>query len=288
MTSLVAWVAGHTKGQASLNIATDNRISWSGTSNGRLAALDTWDQGRKVFASRRYPIIAGYCGDVLFPIISIPALIDRIDAGGPTEDYISPRAISQIVGNLIGRLKAGWEAYPKKAPLTIYLGYREDRSIPTTGVKEDPAFYLLRLSTSESRGWDWNITAIPLPLTSHLVASDGSGGTAIRNHVDAWNATASGHTSRAIYSAFVDAVVSGVDPLSGGAPQLASIYRKGPGKLLGIVHRNAAYYAGLPVNAKDNLTSVEFRNANFERVDVRGSLLKGAQRQDRPDHIPPA
>ncbi|WP_442545252.1 hypothetical protein ACSBOX_06125 [Arthrobacter sp. KN11-1C] len=288
MTSLVAWVAGHTKGQASLNIATDNRISWSTTHNGKVSVLDTWDQGRKVFASKRYPIIIGYCGDVLFPVIAIPALLDRVDVGGTPENYVRSEEISRVVNALIGRLKSGWKAYPRKALLTVYIGYREDRSIPAPGKKEDPAFHLLRLSTSESRSWTWNIKQIQLPNNSHLLASDGSGGNAVKAHIEAWNATTSGHTSRAIYSGFVDAILSGIDPLSGGAPQLASLYRKGSGRLLGIIHKNTAYYAGLPVDGRDDLSSVEFRNATFERVDSSGRLLKGAQKQERPDHVPPA
>lgn len=286
MTSLVAWVAGHTKGQASLNIATDNRISWSMTSNDKASILDTWDQGRKVFASKRYPIIIGYCGDVLFPVMAIPALIDRIDVGGPPEDYVRPKTISRVVSAFIGRLKNGWSAYPMKAQLTVYIGYRKDRAIPAPGVKENPAFQLLKLSTSKSQGRDWDITEINVPETSRLLVSDGSGGNVIKAHVEAWNTTNSQNTSRAIYSGFVDAIISGVDPLSGGAPQLASIYRKGSGKLLGIVHENTAYYAGLPVLDRDDLSSVEFRNAKFERVDSSGRLLKGAQRQDRPSLIP--
>lgn len=288
MTSLVAWVAGHTKGQASLNIATDNRISWSSSATGKEARLDTWDQGRKVFASRRYPIIIGYCGDVLFPVMAIPALIDRIDAGGQPQDYVRPKVISRVVNNLIGRLKSGWETYPKKAPLTIYIGYREDRSIPAPGVKEDPAFHFRQLSMSELSGWNWRITEMQLPNSSSLIVSDGSGRVAIRNHVEKWNNTTSGHTSRAIFSGFVDAIVSGVDPQSGGAPQLASLYRKGSGKLLGIIHEDAAYYAGLPMSNRDDLSSVEFRNATFERVDSSGRRLKGAQRHERPVFVPSA
>lgn len=57
---------------------------------------------------------------------------------------------------------------------------------------------------------------------------------------------------------------------------------------MGIIHKNTAYYAGLPVGGRDDLSSVEFRNANFWRVDSSGRLHRGAQKQDRPDYDPPA
>ena len=63
MTSLIAWVAADDRGPASLNIATDSRISWD---SGPLRSRTLWDQGQKVFASQREPILVGYVGDVLF------------------------------------------------------------------------------------------------------------------------------------------------------------------------------------------------------------------------------
>lgn len=285
MTSLVAWVAGHTNGQSSLNIATDNRISWSTTRGERTSVLDTWDQGRKVFASRRYPIVVGYCGDVLFPVVAMPALLDRIDAGGDPRDHVAPNEIRPVVNALIGRLKNGWKTYPRKAPLTIYIGYREDRNPPGPDLKEDPVFRLLRLKTRASLG-AWDITRIALPKISQVVAFDGSGGDAIKAHVDAWNETTSGYTSRAIYGGFVDAILSRIDPLSGGAPQLGSVYRIGAGRLVGIVHGDRAFYAGTQVDPRDDLKIVEFRNDTFERVNSKGDRVHGAQRQERPKELP--
>lgn len=56
MTSLVVWTGVDSRAPASIYLASDSRLSWD---NG-----DTWDFGRKVFASHRYPDILGYYGEV--------------------------------------------------------------------------------------------------------------------------------------------------------------------------------------------------------------------------------
>ena len=74
MTSLVAWVASDSHGPASLNLASDSRISWTA---GR-SVVHHWDHGKKVFASATSPVIVGYVGDVLFPDARL-AGVDRSD-----------------------------------------------------------------------------------------------------------------------------------------------------------------------------------------------------------------
>ncbi len=70
MTSLVAWIAVDSRSPASIYLVSDSRISWGS---------QTWDYGRKLFASRNYPEILGYYGDVLFPSQVLGRLIDLID-----------------------------------------------------------------------------------------------------------------------------------------------------------------------------------------------------------------
>jgi hypothetical protein len=74
MTSLVAWVGADSHGPASLNIAADSRISWAV----RRSAAYHWDQGKKVFASSTVPLVIGFVGDVLFPALVLPGIIDLV------------------------------------------------------------------------------------------------------------------------------------------------------------------------------------------------------------------
>lgn len=73
MTMLVSWIGVDTHGPSSVYIAADSRISWT--------QEHKFDFGKKVFASKKYPEIFGYAGDVLFPSIVLEQIIELIDAG---------------------------------------------------------------------------------------------------------------------------------------------------------------------------------------------------------------
>ena len=73
MTMLVSWVGVDPHGPTSMYIAADSRISWD--------AANTFDFAKKVFASKKYPEIFGYAGDVLFPSIVLGQIVELIDAG---------------------------------------------------------------------------------------------------------------------------------------------------------------------------------------------------------------
>lgn len=62
MTLLASWAAIDTHGISSAYIVSDSRISWGNKKY--------FDFGKKVFASKKYPEIFGYAGDVLFPVNS--------------------------------------------------------------------------------------------------------------------------------------------------------------------------------------------------------------------------
>jgi hypothetical protein len=112
---------------------------------------------------------------------------------------------------------------------------------------------------------------------------DGSGKAAIKNALSAWQASSAADTSRAVFSGFVDAVTARVDPDSGGAPQLGSLYRIGAGRLLGIIHDGQRYFAGAHLIGNETIDGIEWRNALFERADGHSKQrLAGAQPQPRP------
>ncbi len=73
MTTLIGWLGVDSTGPSSLYFAADSRFTWTSS--------DTWDYGRKLFASRSQPVILGYCGDVLFASHAIGQALELVEAG---------------------------------------------------------------------------------------------------------------------------------------------------------------------------------------------------------------
>jgi hypothetical protein len=121
---------------------------------------------------------------------------------------------------------------------------------------------------------------------SCLVLALGSGAKDIRRQQQIWQASEQGGTSRSIYSAFCDALDSGGDVGSGGAPQLVGIYRSDSAKMIGTLHKNKRYFCGLPVSEDIQSKQVEWRDELFQRIDGETLLLvQGAKRHSRPRHL---
>jgi hypothetical protein len=267
MTSLVAWVGADSRGPSSLNLATDSRITWPASTS----TTYHWDHGKKVFASATTPLVVGFVGDVLFPALMVPSIVDRIDRG-------VFRADGSTANGLIAALRREWRDYPtaQRRPVSIYIAHR-------IGNGMSASFRLTSLSHQGRASADWMMEEVSISPTSSCLVIDGSGRIVVRDSLAAWQTSSAADTSRAIFSGFVDAVVSGVDPNSGGAPQLGCLYRKGAGRLLGIVHNGQRYFAGTHLIGDETLDGVEWRNSLFERTDGRTKTrLHGAQPQPRP------
>jgi len=108
--------------------------------------------------------------------------------------------------------------------------------------------------------------------------NEGSGRLDVQHAYDAWQSGKSAGTSRAVFSAFCDAISVADDPGTGGAPQLAGLYRIRPGQLFGIVHNNQRYFAGAALTGTEQSSSVQWRNSLFEITDAtRRRRVPGAQ-----------
>ncbi|WP_433534551.1 hypothetical protein ACQPZK_20485 [Micromonospora sp. CA-249363] len=258
MTSIVAWAAVDARAVASLYIASDSRIS---TPDGA-----GWNQGRKVFACANRPHIFGYWGDVLFPALAIPVLVDRLDHGLPADDQgAAPLDFEQAVRRL-------WKDYPAhwRADLGIIRGYRIGRGMDCR--------FMLEILTYEARKDAWKTRAVPVPDHSSFLHVAGSGAKAVHETHELWLASTSAGTSRAAFSTLCESLRRGTDPRSGGAPQLAGLYRIGAGKLFGVVVGNQRYFTGSHLPGDEVPAAVEWRNELFERVDgAKRRRLPGAQ-----------
>ena len=93
MTMLVSWIGIDTHGPTSAYIAADSRISWNMTNK--------FDFGKKVFASKKYPEILGYAGDVLFPSIVLEQIIELIDADVLFANYAQTECQFRYCGTAI-------------------------------------------------------------------------------------------------------------------------------------------------------------------------------------------
>ena len=262
MTSIAVWCGVDSRAPASLYIASDSRISWAPRSA-------NWDRGRKTFSCRSEPFIFGYWGQVLFPALAIPLVQERADLGMYAA-MPGPKAHKAIAGALIRQ----WKTYPSRyrSDVGVVIGSRSGEGMNGN--------FVLSVLTYRSTSDDWDLRVQPMPTTSSMLAVAGSGADDVRKTLKVWNSSAAGKTSRAVFSAFCEAVSGGGDPLSGGPPQLVGLHRKGPGKSFGIVVDKRRYLSGADVVADEyhHLEHVEWFNELFERVDpVRKKRLCGAQ-----------
>lgn len=265
MTSLIAWIGVDSRGPASFYMASDSRISWGAGGN--------WDFGRKLFATRVFPDLFGYCGDVLFPSLVLGQFMALVDAGC----LCSPEASAEERHTaMVGMVRTSFEGLPpavRRSFLILHCG-REGEGMTAR-------FQLWRSGWSPRGGWE--DTMMTLPVGSTLVSAEGSGGETVLEYDRAWRGSQAGRSSRAVYSAFCDALKSARDPHSGGGPQLVGLYRKWPARLFGTICDDHQYLLGLPSPNTTAPPGIEWRNERFERCDPRTmTILPGAQRQPRP------
>jgi len=127
---------------------------------------------------------------------------------------------------------------------------------------------------------------IDMPKQSGLVDYIGSGANSIFQWYRRWQNTELKGTSRSVFSAFCDSIVSGEDCYTGGAPQLVGIYREGTGRRFGIIHAGKRFINGKVIEPTENINSIEWRNSLFERYDGQTmEILSGAQRQPKPSRL---
>ena len=264
MTSVAAWIAVDSRGPSSAYIATDSRLTWG--------ASEHWDYGRKAFASSRYPDISAYVGDVLFPSMLLSQYTDVRDADR-TADYLSS---GDRFAKLVEACRLTHKDLPanQKRPFTIVHVSREGEGMV--------AAFQVRTLTYRRGGWETECLSSDWE-RSTIVRAEGSGRDAVLAANERWESGESGGTSRACFSAFVDSLAKGGDAHSGGAPQLVALYRKGPGRSLGVIQGKSRFISGLPIQSSGPMPDVEWRNELFERCDgVTRRRLKGAQRHQRP------
>lgn len=269
MTSLIAWTGADSRGNSSLYLASDSRISW-----GKSTAQEfrVWDSGRKVLASIMQPEIVGYFGDALFPSFVLGQCMDLIDRGVLFRASLGPDRKAEILSK---QVEDAMFTFPDrlKSSFGFLYGTRHSEGLGAQ-------FRLFR--TLFVKGSLESQIELDLPNASQLIGAYGSGKISVEGQMKLWEKGDAGGTSRAVFSSFCDSVESGKDPYSGGPTQLIGLYRKGPAKCFGTIQSGKGNVAGMSVAHSTSFDSIEWRNSLFERCDG-GSLepLDGAQKQPK-------
>jgi len=267
MTSFIAWVGVDSRSPSSLYLASDSRISWTPTIG--------WNHGRKLFASRSSPDALGYVGEVLFPSLALAQITSAIELGALFPANASPPL---RIHRVESALKASHDSFPQgmRHPFTIVYAYRESSGMSSQ-------FHIVTFEWAQ--GSQWTRTSVGLPESSGVVCMFGSGEQVVQKWISRWTSSSQGGTSRAVFSAFCNALSSHEDPQTGGAPQLVGLYRTGPSRVIGISHETTPTLLGMAIDPMECDTDqrLEWRNPAFERCDAFGARLSGAQSH----HIPP-
>ena len=132
----------------------------------------------------------------------------------------------------------------------------------------------------------WSSAEKDTPKVSKVITAGGSGAEAFFEWDRKWQKSAVGRTSRAVFSAFCDALKSEKDPFCGGCPQIGGLFRTGVSNQFGVIFDKRRYIAGLETSGDWQNSKLEWFNELFERCDPESLIIKkGAQRQPRPKGI---
>jgi hypothetical protein len=261
MTSLVAWVGRDSRSLSSAYVATDSRISWQQHS--------TWDRGCKTFASRAFPDIFGYVGDVLMPATALSQFVVALDAGA----YGDPEA-DQRLSMLAALIEAQVGELPSIGRVPFQVVH-----IARVGEGMKTRFRVGMTEFGTHSGTRHEVLEAPDASAKLLIL--GSGTDAVGERLGKWQRSEVAGTSRAIFGAFASSVGAGADPMTGGPVQLVGLRRKGSGRVLGVWHEGGRYVAGACVPWLDANADLEWFNERFERCDGQTGELIG-QRQPVP------
>jgi hypothetical protein len=210
---------------------------------------------------------------VLFPTQVLSQIVELIDNGLLFDPEMnSEDCLSEIIKVMTDSLAAfpSRDAYD----FSILYGTRFGNSVDCTFSLSQVDFHN-RLPV--------NVAQIPLPTKSDVLCMLGSGAKAFRDSYNRWlNSDVQG-TSRSVFSALTDSLMTATDPLSSGPPQFVGLYRKWGGRTFGVVYKGKRYFYGTEVKRAVNDEAVKWHNELFEICDPHTLSRKPtAQPQPRP------
>ena len=273
MTTLAVWQSFSETGERpdlprAIYLTSDSRITWG-------SDMHRWDAGRKTFAPVKEPHLFGYVGDVLFPSLVLGQIVSAIDKGvlfaADAKDY---ERHDLILRALKASHRKGRNA-PDRDFTIVHIFRANDW--PDTSF----TCWIIKYTAEDSH---WMSQEVPLPKRTEPVLFLGSGAASARNELKRWKQSASGGTSRAIFSAFCDAIESGGDPLSGGVPQITGLYTTGAPTVIDFVDGTSMFLHGLELKAFARVSNIEWCDNLFQRIDpVSLKPLQGQRQFFKPN-----
>lgn len=272
MTTLVAFSSVNSEEVAAVYLASDSRISWPGVGG----KLFSWDYGKKVFYSKRSPLMMGYCGDVVFPSQILSQIIDLIDNNLLKIENLSPQNVFTTISNII---KQSFNKCPKEVITSSF-------TIVICGRENTGDFYCFELAWNKEKD-KWSDKPLNIQKNySAVIEKYGSGVENFKEFESRYIGSDFDRTTRGIFNCFFEAIKNGNDPRSGGLPQLVGIYKGTSGQCFGIISDGKRYLNGMEIPNNLNFGNIEWRNELFEVCD--GYTLKRrdkAQRHIKPNNI---
>lgn len=280
MTTLIAWAAVDQNVTTAVYVASDSRLTWG--------THDLWDSGRKIFASEKGPEILGYTGDALFCSQVLGQVVTFIDTCAPMTAMGTHTMKFEKVRTLLER---AFSTYPRRFCLPSFSIFYLTRVGKAWGACTfrwaldggwSPTKVHTIIGTAQQVaecGHDSDSRARQL-----IFVSDGSGGAGFRAFYSAsdWSKKLP-LLSRSIFSAFCDFVASGIDPQTGGFPQLSCLYSSRGAQKIGFAEGTGRYLYGIELEGAELEDNVRWVNRTFENCEPRsGQLRLGAQRQAAP------
>jgi len=257
MTSLAVTLAIGHYGPSALYIIADSRITWSKVG-------EKWDCAQKTFTSQGADIF-GFCGDAYFPPAILQQVLLQSRLGLLHDKGADSRARHlAIIEAFRQTLKSAGQT--PISTFSLFHGARDGE-----GMNSRFMLWEARYSAASRRLVDRSFDLEKQQ--SCLVHVDGSGGRLIKEKASASNSRAE-KKSRFAITAFCEALISGVDSHSGGAPQLVGIGRRGAAKTFGFVWNERKFVAGLELAKTTTWKRAVWFNRNFEQCDGNSGLPK--------------
>jgi hypothetical protein len=267
MTTFVCWKSVDDIGCETLNLCADSRFR-DGTGK-------TWDRGRKLFFSSEHPDVFGFVGEVLPPQTVLGQLIEAIDSSS-----LGTRSANPFLRltNYKSHLDATIGTYPLTKSVEVLFATRDDRS-----ALKSLHMWSILFNPGESSG---KVKLVPVGGSkSGLIMASGTGAKAFNAAYAMVRSKPQGHTSRAVYWAFMDLLSASVDPYTGGPPQLVRLGNKGSAIPVGVSYGGERFVLGFELHRKQ-LAETQIKDWHdelYQFIDpVTGEPRSNAQKIARP------
>lgn len=258
MTSLLSWISVDSRSPSAIYFATDSRLTYEDGSHR--------DDCPKVFASSLKPDIFCVVGSAasIYIVREIRKVLDTSNLVGIHRLRLAHTLAQSSLSKL---------GPPMSLGTTICFATRMANS------STNPSICDFVMTEIPLDGSNRRVDHTHQPDTSRCLIVKGSGNSDVFSSLGVWRRHDSGGTSRALFSAFCDGI-GATDPLSGGAPQLAGLYRTGVGNTFAVEWNGDVYVQGLP-----NTNAQVCFNRLFERCDPTSGIRLNTAQKHMPSRI---